>query len=272
MKALVNPVESGSISEVFAVGTTVQKSAPCVECGAEVKRQGSRGRIPERCLDCSTVRTRQQGRDRYARNAPTMRSRARVYYEGHRAEKAEYHRSDRSTYYQENRDRILAKARLRREAANPNPRICRKCSNPTPSRRRVLCDPCRGASWEKRRLTSAQRAHQRSSKDRGYGGRHAEVRRSVRPRVDSGLSLCARCDRPIPAGGNGLCPAVHKGVVCGKNHQGWDLGHDDQDRSQYTGPEHVCCNRRTSARVAAQRSREARGVSPRGRRRSQNTR
>jgi hypothetical protein len=28
--------------------------------------------------------------------------------------------------------------------------------------------------------------------------------------------------------------------------QDWDLGHDDYDRSRYTGPEHRRCNRQTS--------------------------
>jgi hypothetical protein len=47
---------------------------------------------------------------------------------------------------------------------------------------------------------------------------------------------CARCGERIEPG------------------EPWDLGHDDVDRSRYTGPEHRRCNRSTrGVRVVSQR-------------------
>jgi len=65
---------------------------------------------------------------------------------------------------------------------------------------------------------------------RGYGARHQAVRKSWAPLVATGQVPCARCGELIP----GWAP--------------WDLGHDDHDRSVYTGPEHRRCNRATSSR------------------------
>jgi len=63
---------------------------------------------------------------------------------------------------------------------------------------------------------------------RGYGARHRRIRRAFEPIVAAGLATCARCGQRIHPG------------------EPFDLGHDDLDRSRYTGPEHRACNRATN--------------------------
>jgi hypothetical protein len=78
---------------------------------------------------------------------------------------------------------------------------------------------------------------------KGYDARHQRVRRSWKLAVDAGEVACWRCGRLIPPGGVGSCPAIlASGRRCGKNHRTWHLGHDDNDRTVYRGPEHPCCN------------------------------
>jgi hypothetical protein len=67
-----------------------------------------------------------------------------------------------------------------------------------------------------------------TQKERGYGWTHEKRRKVWMPLVATGQCVCTRCGRPILPG------------------QPWDLGHDDYDRSRYTGPEHRRCNRQTS--------------------------
>lgn len=74
-----------------------------------------------------------------------------------------------------------------------------------------------------------------SSARRGYGRAHQELRRTWAAKVAAGGVLCARCGQPIEPGSP------------------WDLGHLDDDRSRYSGPEHAGCNRATSTHRAAQR-------------------
>lgn len=64
-----------------------------------------------------------------------------------------------------------------------------------------------------------------SSTARGYGVEHQRERARWSPLVAQGVVLCFRCGEMIPA------------------NAPWDLGHDDDNRSRYTGPEHVGCNR-----------------------------
>ena len=65
---------------------------------------------------------------------------------------------------------------------------------------------------------------------RGYGSKHQRTRRMFKPLVESGSVLCGRCGQ-----------LIHPG-------EPWDLGHADDDRSRYTGPEHRRCNRATAGR------------------------
>lgn len=81
-------------------------------------------------------------------------------------------------------------------------------------------------------------------RQRGYDRRHDLERRRWAPKVDAGLVNCARCHQPLEPG------------------RPWDLGHND-DRTGWSGPEHVTCNRRAggakgAAVTNAQRSQGAR--------------
>jgi hypothetical protein len=71
-----------------------------------------------------------------------------------------------------------------------------------------------------------------SAKARGYDERHRILRRNVQETVERGFARCARC-------GERISPS-----------EPWDLGHDDLDRSKYSGPEHRQCNRATSTHRA----------------------
>jgi hypothetical protein len=69
---------------------------------------------------------------------------------------------------------------------------------------------------------------------RGYGAGHQALRRSWAPVVERGGVVCWRCNVAIAPG------------------TPWDLGHDDNDRTRYRGPEHRACNRATQ--TAARRA------------------
>lgn len=60
-----------------------------------------------------------------------------------------------------------------------------------------------------------------TTSSRGYGRQHQALRNKLKPHVASGKANCARCGQPI-------LPT-----------QRWDLGHDDNDRTRYNGPEHA---------------------------------
>ena len=78
----------------------------------------------------------------------------------------------------------------------------------------------------------AERNRQRgSSTARGYDRQHELLREQWRPEVTAGLVDCWRCEQRIKAG------------------EPWHLGHDDNDRTRYRGPEHVDCNCATAGRV-----------------------
>lgn len=67
----------------------------------------------------------------------------------------------------------------------------------------------------------------------GYGWSHQQERERWRPDVEAGLVDCWRCTKRI------------------EPFEPWDLGHDDNDRSRYRGPEHRACNRGAAARKGA---------------------
>jgi hypothetical protein len=85
----------------------------------------------------------------------------------------------------------------------------------------------------------------------GYGNAHQKLRRQLARAVARGEAYCARC-------GDWIAPPGQPCTKCGKptypsgnavhGHCGWDVGHDDFDRTKYSGPEHACCNRATNRR------------------------
>jgi len=80
----------------------------------------------------------------------------------------------------------------------------------------------------------------KTTKQRGYGAKHAALRKSWAPKVAMGNVICPRC-------GFAILPEA-----------AWDLGHSDVDRSEWTGPEHARCNRRAGQRKGAAARRQGR--------------
>lgn len=69
--------------------------------------------------------------------------------------------------------------------------------------------------------------------DAGYDAKHKKLRAKIQSEMDGGkVFYCWR-----------------DGKVINPN-EAWDLGHDDNDRSKYMGPEHARCNRATSRHKA----------------------
>ena len=94
------------------------------------------------------------------------------------------------------------------------PRICSHPGCPTVVRGRRHCD-----------RHTREALGRPSSTQRGYGSAHRRLRAQWAPTVATGTVRCWRCGKPISAG------------------QAWDLGHDDDNRDVYRGPEHADCNR-----------------------------
>lgn len=147
--------------------------------------------------------------------------------------------------------------------------LCSRCDRPSSGPGCRYCDGCRaavyseagkrraeanlkdrGISEEDYRLVSSQLRAERererergSTADRGYGHEHQRRRKLWIPRVERGEVACARCGYIIVPG------------------EPWDLGHDDEDRSVYAGPEHQRCNRATSGRKHGARAEPRRRTS-----------
>lgn len=81
------------------------------------------------------------------------------------------------------------------------------------------------------RCTPCQRAADKargSRTDRGYGPDHIRLRKQWQHRIDTGEHVtCWRCGKPITG-------------------TGWQLGHDDHDRTITRGPECATCNLRAA--------------------------
>jgi hypothetical protein len=80
-----------------------------------------------------------------------------------------------------------------------------------------------------------------SSASRGYGSKHQRLRAWWAKRVEQGNVYCWRCRELIAADAE------------------WELGHDDEARTKYRGPEHrVECNQRAGASKGGRSSRATR--------------
>lgn len=155
------------------------------------------------------------------------------------ARSAEYYTENQDKkreYYRANRRRILANNRR-------PPKKCRKCDRLALSARHRYCGPC-GKEARRRPGRRYVRPELPTEVERkkGYDARHKALRNRLKPIVAEGKTPCARCGQLIKAG------------------ESWDLGHDDDDRSLYSGPEHAACNRATAGRkaMAASRARKKR--------------
>jgi len=115
-----------------------------------------------------------------------------------------------------------------------DPRICSRCQlRPAQSQRHHYCEACRSETDQARREREKIRNRARGRgtlKEQGYGADHFRRRKALIPLVATGQVQCARCFEFIAPG------------------EPWDLGHDDVDRTRYSGPEHRRCNRATAGR------------------------
>jgi len=137
-------------------------------------------------------------------------------------------------------------------------RICERCDQPTLTARHRYCMTHvyeaklgRLARRDRRPLTveeQEQRLRRERERERrrirapaaarGYGAEHRLLRKRLQALVATGEVVCARCGLPIHP------------------DEPWDLGHDDFDRTIYSGPEHRACNRATAARRRRRTSRQ----------------
>jgi hypothetical protein len=105
--------------------------------------------------------------------------------------------------------------------ARPRTRVCSRVGCPNLHQGTGRCPDCEREA-ERLRGTPAER---------GYDAQHRALRKTWAVKVKAGGVRCWRCGEPI-------APT-----------EAWDLGHDDEDRTVYRGPEHAGrCNRAAGAR------------------------
>lgn len=154
-----------------------QVSAPCVECGTEIRRRpGARGALPERCRDC------------YPKDRARRRDKRAVRYH-------------RDPLY---REKMLAKARRNRKPYRYLPaKPCRTpgCDQLARSAKHWYCEPHGLAAQAASSNGWRRRAPQKGSTTaRGYGWEHQQRRARWKPRVEAGGVACGHCGQPIAPG------------------------------------------------------------------------
>jgi hypothetical protein len=121
--------------------------------------------------------------------------------------------------------------------------MCARCGTvPAISQRHRYCASCRDVVAREQRKVRGRSRSRGSATERGYGTRHKQERAKWEPKVAAGGVVCARADC-----GRLILPG-----------EPWHLGHVDEDRTRYAGPEHVKCNCGTSKRANHRRSRAKR--------------
>lgn len=102
-----------------------------------------------------------------------------------------------------------------------------------------------GVASERRRASDRERIG--TTRERGYGKGHVALRKRWAIRIAQGNVKCARCHELIAPGAQ------------------FHLGHNDFDRTQYSGPEHPGCNTATAGRWPKKRTAPQAPVLPQSR-------
>ncbi len=84
-------------------------------------------------------------------------------------------------------------------------------------------------------------ATRKTTAQRGYGTEHQRERKKYERRIKSGETFRCSCARPDCTGHDGQCQTI---ITAGMQ---WDLGHN-ADRTDWSGPECIPCNRGDGAR------------------------